>query len=1007
MSKRILAMLLAVMLLVGMLPTNLFAFTANAEEVSVSMEALRAETEITVDGDFSETAWSNWTKIPASAEGAPSGGVAAAWDLEKLYLAINADADTAVLTVNDTALTVNLSDGTVTGAANANSKAGTNGVVEISIPLASLGIALSKYDQSVAISGSLSKGGVTSALAANKLIFSGKVAAVADYSSLAVGTDLLFLGCDYSIDGNAATVEPTSGTSYFIDATHTIDLKSGFLMSYDLEFTKLAVVSEPSYAGGVYKGFSHFVMAADTDCVYYSIYRPSEDGDLMLAVMHDTWTGQSTFPLNRGLNEKFQLTYEVYPDHSVDFFVDGKYLGTVENAVFSSTAKSWSYWRFTDPILGNSSFTISNVKTLQPKYTGNLPLTTGNLNALVAENGVQLDGAMSEPEWSSWAKVMPAEEGAPSGGVAAAWNTNTLYLAIKAKNADTAVLKVKGTELTVNLSTGVLTGADGAVSAVGSNGEVEISIPMASLGIAPYQYEQSMAISGRLSKNGVNSPLAADKLILTGKVATAVDISASTATGQFTINGNSATLNTPTAASFFLYVSTDILGVDGFAEAYNLKFTALPESAGRPTYTAGRYTGFNHYFLSSYDNPNSAAAKVQAVVYGIYRTAGSGLMLVVRGDNDTEDYTFDLNRGLNEEFQLTCQTYADGSAELFVDGASLGTVNGAVHWKSGFGKEFSLWRYFDEAGQNVNCTISDVRMFETKYSGIFDVGVETRSISLTGNIALNYFMKLPETVINDETAHMLFTLPDGSTEQVFVKGAVKEDDGRYRFSCAVAAREMTGTIKAQFIYNGGSTKVYDYSIRDYAKEEELPDSGVLKDLLDAMLRYGGSAQRYFGTNKDDQADANNRWSEEALNNVTVDTLSSYKMERQNTEGAVITSASLFLRSETTLRVYFTVADGTEFTVLDGTTPLTAVKDGDRYYVDIENIAAQHLEEKHQITVKDSNSNTLATASVSALSYCHMVLTAAKTTAGDAISDELKELAKALYLYNQAANAYFI
>ena len=170
MSKRILAMLLVVMLLVGMLPTNLFAFTASAEEgsepASVSMEALRTETAITVDGAFSETAWSSWTKIPASAEGAPSGGVAAAWDLEKLYLAINADADTAALTVNGTALTVNLSEGTVTGVDGAVS-AGSNGVVEIAIPLASLDITLSVYGQSVAISGSLSKGGVTSTLAAD------------------------------------------------------------------------------------------------------------------------------------------------------------------------------------------------------------------------------------------------------------------------------------------------------------------------------------------------------------------------------------------------------------------------------------------------------------------------------------------------------------------------------------------------------------------------------------------------------------------------------------------------------------------------------------------------------------------------------------------------------------------------------------------------------------------------------------------------------------------------
>ena len=730
MSKRILAMLLAVMLLVGMLPTNLFAFTASAEEgseaASVSMEALVAETEITVDGALSEAAWSSWMKIPASAEGAPSGRVAAAWNLETLYLAINADADTAALTVNGRALTVDLSAGTVTGAANAVS-AGTGGVVEISIPLASLGIVLSKYDQSVAISGSLSKGGDTSSLAADKLILTGKVATAVDISA-ATATN------QFTIEGNSATLNKPTAASLFLYISADILAVDGFAEAYNLKFTALPEsAGTPTYTADRYTGFNHYFLspyddpnsaAAKVQSVVYGIYRTADSG-LMLVVRGDDNTQDYTFALNRGLNEEFRLTCQTYADGSAELFVDGVSLGTVNGAVHwrSGFGKEFSLWRYFDEAGQDVNCTISDLSMLQTKYVGSM--VAADLDALVAEDAVQVDGELSEIIWSNWMMINPSTDGAPSGELAAAWDFVNLYLAIKA-DAATADLTVNGKTVTVDLSTGAVTGAAGAVSEVGTDGAVEIAIPMASLDIALSEYGQSVDVFVSLSKSGVTSALAANKLILSGKIPVVVDFKNPLLTSDCTVSedGSSATLSTK-MNSYMLFQTPDIDMSKEFMVTNSLKFTELPVYT--PAYNANGYfyLGYNQYFSDPSGN---------GIVYSIYRPAeNADLVLVMRGDNDTKDYTFALNRGLDQEFKLTCVVYADGSAELFVDGVSLGTVAGVVR-KATLGESISGWRWFPyDATLQFSCTVSDVKMTQDKYADVVTPPKETMEALVVEN----------------------------------------------------------------------------------------------------------------------------------------------------------------------------------------------------------------------------------------------------------------------------------
>ena len=97
------------------------------------------------------------------------------------------------------------------------------------------------------------------------------------------------------------------------------------------------------------------------------------------------------------------------------------------------------------------------------------------------------------------------------------------------------------------------------------------------------------------------------------------------------------------------------------------------------------------------------------------------------------------------------------------------------------------------------------------------------SLSLTGNIGVNFYMELSDQIIADKGAYMQFTLPNGSVTKVPVSEAQKNttiNAGKiyYKFPCEVASYEMTQDIKAQmFDGNGNYGKEYTYTVRDYAQ----------------------------------------------------------------------------------------------------------------------------------------------------------------------------------------------
>ena len=270
------------------------------------------------------------------------------------------------------------------------------------------------------------------------------------------------------------------------------------------------------------------------------------------------------------------------------------------------------------------------------------------------------------------------------------------------------------------------------------------------------------------------------------------------------------------------------------------------------------------------------------------------------------------------------------------------------------------------------------------------------SISLNGNIAINYYMLLSDKVQADESAYMQFTMADGEVITVPRSQSVAHE-GYYVFTCEVAAKEMTDDVVCQFFYEGGSTEPFTYNVKAYA-DTILGDTSItdeLRTLTEAMLNYGAASQIHFGYNTDNLANGGNKPDD-------TEVIKGYDAKvGQGTERATLYSASLILKSETTLRFFFRVDSSAEnFTATHDGKTLEVKQRGGFYYVDVVGIAAKDLDNDVTITISDGADS--ANVLFNPMAYCQGVQDDNTGT----YTQGMKDLVAAIYLYNKAANNYF-
>lgn len=256
------------------------------------------------------------------------------------------------------------------------------------------------------------------------------------------------------------------------------------------------------------------------------------------------------------------------------------------------------------------------------------------------------------------------------------------------------------------------------------------------------------------------------------------------------------------------------------------------------------------------------------------------------------------------------------------------------------------------------------------------------SLSLAGNIGVNFYMELSDDIVSDESAYMNFTLPDGTTSKVYVSGThedgttattdttVKDNTTYYVFTCEVTAKEMTADIQAQMIGNNGEKKgkVYTYTVKEYA------------DYILSHMSANKASVTYYN----------------AQDKIT------------------FKSAYLSLNSTTDLCVYVQFAD--DVTVNENTFGIwcntdqiskdqyevTKVNEENCYKITLHGMKASQLQEKYDFYVELSDTE-IAELKYGATSYAYTVMSSECDNINNI--ESLREVVKALYAYGSCAEEY--
>ena len=284
------------------------------------------------------------------------------------------------------------------------------------------------------------------------------------------------------------------------------------------------------------------------------------------------------------------------------------------------------------------------------------------------------------------------------------------------------------------------------------------------------------------------------------------------------------------------------------------------------------------------------------------------------------------------------------------------------------------------------------------------------SVTLGGDIGVNFFLNPAVLDTYSGTKKTVKFTVDGKETTVDVPAT--ETDNGYMVTCNVVAAQMAHKISA-VVYAGDTAldQTDSYSVQDYAEAvyaepgkylpaDDADKAPALKALAAALLHYGGEAQTVFATSLTEHPDRADKTVGAAdYSGVNAAAVTAKINGEASDLNAVATDLnakyhtnSLIYLQNNTLRVYFTP------TTYPADMPNAGAYDGNLsnyyYYKDKANIAAAELDNQQTFTVGN------VTFNYSPLNYVVNVLNSSN------MSPKQQNLAKSLFLYNQAANAFF-
>ena len=294
--------------------------------------------------------------------------------------------------------------------------------------------------------------------------------------------------------------------------------------------------------------------------------------------------------------------------------------------------------------------------------------------------------------------------------------------------------------------------------------------------------------------------------------------------------------------------------------------------------------------------------------------------------------------------------------------------------------------------------------------------IQSASLTLEGEIGVNFYTTPNLTLRNDPDAYAEFTVRGRAQDPILLSSVTPDENGRYVFTQRVAAKEMTEQITLR-LYAGDGTQAElttaagnpvaenaaNYSVAKYVRSV-TSDEG--RALAEKLAGFGAYSMAYFGYDPVNEDTANAAAIEKQdVSGVALNQLKYNKAVLSGSvEGLTVSGVSLTLDAATTINVSFKPAAGhsiDEYSFIVGSKRVVPVLADGKYYVYIPNIAAKDLDADYRITVETEEE--LLTLTASALSYAYSVL---KNYASNESKAALCDMVRALYLYNVAADEYF-
>lgn len=305
-------------------------------------------------------------------------------------------------------------------------------------------------------------------------------------------------------------------------------------------------------------------------------------------------------------------------------------------------------------------------------YAGTTKL--GEVKATVKKNASASDDVLAVPysanQPATFNKVLAIMgQSAAAGNLGAAWNKDTLFLAVDYSGAASITITVGDYTVT---------------EAVSGTGKV-YSVPFAQTGITELDYNKAIPVQviltdaeGKTAKMAEN----ADKLYLTipaGKTVQNVGQgnfpSAAYTPGFAFVSGNLTLQQNAAADADYYATSNNIPNVANVIDHINkdimwtqtITVNALPVNKPVQAAGAGNISGFYFYMNDRYDFKDN-------MLLGVIYNTGSGLKLFING----ADVSVDLGVRVGDTFTLATQWNRDDVVDVYVNGILLQSVAGGT-----------------------------------------------------------------------------------------------------------------------------------------------------------------------------------------------------------------------------------------------------------------------------------------------------------------------------------------